>query len=100
MSLRCPIPTKMREELGADPFMRTCLLKDETCGGRLEWQHSFQYASKRQNELYFILPLCSSHHRRQAKYRREQEDAVRMRIKHFHATESFKEKYPRSNLLP
>lgn len=98
-SLRCPVPREIQEVLERDPWMKTCLLADETCEGRLNWQHSFTYAGRRISELYFLLPLCESHHRRQASFRREQEDAIRERITHFKAESDFREKYSRSKLL-
>ena len=54
--MRSPIPKAIREELSEDPFMKTCVLAGE-CGGRIEWHHAFNYAGKRQNELWAILPV-------------------------------------------
>lgn len=69
MSLRCPIPQEVRDKLGDDPFMKKCCVADKTCSGRIEWNHHLQFAGKRQNEWWGILPMCSSHHRREAQFR-------------------------------
>ena len=69
MSLRCPIPSDVRERLAADPFMSRCCLADDSCEGRTEWDHHLKFAGKRMNEPWGILPLCSSHHRREAQFR-------------------------------
>lgn len=100
MPMQCPIPKKMRDELSEDPYMKDCLLDFlPPCNGRIEWQHAMTYSGKRVSELYTILPLCSLHHKRQAAFRPQQEQAVRERIKHFGAEEQFRATYPRSNLL-
>lgn len=52
----------MRKTLSEDPFMSRCCARDETCEGRIEWHHAFNYAGKRQNVRWGILPLCSKHH--------------------------------------
>ncbi len=99
-SMRSPIPSEIREQLSQDPFMSECILFDAySCEGRVTWQHAFQYASKRRNELWAILPMCVGHHRREATYKAEQEAAMRYRIKNFGAEADFAAKYPRSNLL-
>jgi hypothetical protein len=64
-----PIPAKMREEMNNDPFMHSCCVADETCEGRIEWNHHLRFAGKRVNEPWGILPMCSSHHRREAQFR-------------------------------
>ena len=69
MSLRCPIPTDVREKLASDPFMSKCCLPDKTCEGRIEWNHHLKFAGKRMSEWFGILPMCSSHHRREAQFR-------------------------------
>ena len=98
--LRVKIPAAIREQLADDPYMKKCIVRDGYCEGRIEWNHAFQYASKRQNELWCILPMCTYHHRRQASHRDIIDKNLRHRIIRFDAEASFKEKYPRSNLLP
>lgn len=68
MSLTKPIPKKMREELSEDPFMQYCCLGG-FCEGRTEWHHALQYAGKRVNEKWAILPLCTRHHKMEAQFR-------------------------------
>lgn len=64
-----PIPASMRMELFQDPFMQSCCVVDETCEGRIEWNHHLKFAGKRINEKFGILPMCTSHHRREAQFR-------------------------------
>ena len=103
MVMQCKIPPAMREQLSQDPFMKTCIIEKavpfDSCKGRITWQHAFQYASKRQNQLYTLLPMCEWHHQRQASFRPEQESAMRARIKHFNAEADFRKKYSKSTLL-
>lgn len=58
-----PIPTKLRRQIAADPFMKTCCTPDEKCKGRIEWDHVMKYAGKQVNETWSIVPLCIYHHR-------------------------------------
>jgi len=95
MSLRCPIPKKMREELAQDPFMKKCALWDAECMGRVEWNHAVTYAGKRLNELWAIIPLCTKHHKEEAKNRMAIKEIVRDRIKHFGAEKEIKQRYPK-----
>lgn len=98
--MRSPIPKAMREELSEDPFMKTCVLAGE-CGGRIEWHHAFNYAGKRQNELWAILPLCHKHHEKAgtAHVITICKMTMRARIRHFNAERAFHSKFPRSDLL-
>lgn len=98
--MRSPIPPKIREELSNDPFMTDCVI-GHMCDGRIEWHHAFNYAGKRQNELWCILPLCSLHH---SKAGTPHVDTIckmnmRARIAHFKAFDDFAAKFPRSTLL-
>lgn len=99
MAMRSPIPPAIRAKLADDPFMTRCIFDNSTCDGRIEWQHALTYGGKRVNELYSILPLCSKHHREQGAYRIQQEAVMSQRIKHFHAEDEFRAKYPKSTLL-
>lgn len=58
------IPLKMKKEMAEDPFMSSCCIADEHCGGRIEWHHCFIYVSKQINEKWAIVPLCGFHHSR------------------------------------
>lgn len=69
MSMTKPIPKEIREKLAQDPFMSTCCIADHTCEGRIEWNHHFQFGGRRMNEPWGLLPMCSSHHRREAQFR-------------------------------
>lgn len=99
--MRSPIPPKIREELSNDPYMVDCII-GFGCDGRIEWHHAFNYAGKRQNELWSILPVCKKHH---DKAGTPHVDTIckmnmRARIYKFNAIEDFRTKFPRSNLLP
>ncbi len=52
-----------REILSNDEFMKTCCLKDETCGGRIEWHHNGKFGGRQTDIPSTILPLCHDHHR-------------------------------------
>lgn len=97
--MRMPIPKEMREQLSRDPYMKTCILSPLFCEGRIEWNHGMTYAGKRTNELYSIVPMCQKHHKEEAQYRDAIDAAICQRIEFFAAQESFKEKYPKSDLL-
>ena len=101
--MRSPIPKAIREQLSDDPFMTRCCVADATCLGYIQWHHGLTYAGQRQNELWAILPVCESHHRREAQYRDELEFAMSARIFAFDAEADAEYKYPRRNwkrLLP
>jgi hypothetical protein len=48
--------------MNADPFYRSCCLKDETCQGRIERHHNLIYAGSRVDDYWSILPVCGHHH--------------------------------------
>ena len=98
-SLTKPIPAEMREQLSQDPYMRDCKVGGD-CEGRIEWNHSMTYKGSRVNELYFLIPVCSKHHRQIAKYQDIMRREIVARIYHFGAEEEFRLKYPRSTLRP
>lgn len=63
MSLTKPIPKKMREEMSADPFYKRCCVTGKTSAQeKIDWHHNFQFAGKRVNEKWCILPVCKSVH--------------------------------------
>ncbi len=99
MGLSMPIPKAMREQLADDPFMTDCIIA-AGCSGRIEWHHAFNYAGKRQNELWAILPLCKFHHSKAGTSAINTicKMTMRMRIQHFKDM-SFATKYPRSDFL-
>lgn len=96
--MRVPIPPDMREQLAADPFMSRCIIYKD-CEGRIEWNHAFSYAGRRRNVIWGILPMCSKHHREEARYRALQTELMRDRIHHFNAYEEVRENYPKSLLV-
>lgn len=52
-----------RKRLSKDPFYARCVRhKEDTCKGRITWEHAFIYAGKQIDEDWAILPLCEYHH--------------------------------------
>jgi hypothetical protein len=95
-TLRCSIPPDMRATLEQDPFMTRCCVSgiDTLCSGRIEWNHAFTYAGRRCNEMWAILPMCSYHHQKEARFRRILKLIMRERAIQF--KENIKDKYPRA----
>lgn len=56
-----PIPKKLLNEILADPYYKVCARKDETCEGRITFEHSYIYKNQIQ-EKWSIIPLCWHHH--------------------------------------
>ena len=50
-----PIPSKLREEIASDPFMKKCVYTGET--KNISWEHCWIYAGKQVNEAWAIVPL-------------------------------------------
>ena len=99
VAMRMPIPATIRKELSEDEFMRDCIVM-QGCEGRIHFDHAFTYAGKRVNEIWAILPLCRKHNMGVTKMvQTAREMNLRARIKHFGAEKSFRESYPKSNLL-
>lgn len=98
MSLRAPIPEETRTILSEDNFMRECIVKDTACAGRVEWQHAMTYGGKRISDIWALLPMCTRHHKEQAKYRQLQEAAVLFRIHQYSSLEAVREKYPKMRI--
>ena len=98
-SMQCKIPEDMRAQLAEDPFVRRCIIDDDFCDGRLEWNHGLSYAGRRINELYSLIPMCHTHHGKEASLRPQIDAAIRARIKDVGMEHSSKEKYPKSSLL-
>ena len=62
------IPPDTRAEIALDPFMRTCIYVSDNapnkdCYGRVEWEHAWIYAGKQIQEVWAIVPCCTSHNR-------------------------------------
>lgn len=68
MSLTSKIPEELRNEMAADPFYQVCCItgrKDE----RIEWHHALEFAGRRVNQRFCILPLIQSVHREIVKHK-------------------------------
>ena len=74
MALGKPIPPKMRAEMEADPFYRTCcrkkLLQDHDCERdplnpykAVDWEHAIIFKGSKLNEKWAIIPICWLVHR-------------------------------------
>lgn len=58
-----PIPQKLRKQIDADPYFKTCARKgDGYCEGRITIEHAFIYEGRQINELWALIPLCWHHH--------------------------------------
>lgn len=68
-SLTSKIPPAMREQMAEDKFYTKCCIADIICSGRIEWHHNLIHAGKRVNEIFCILPVCSTHHRMEASFK-------------------------------
>jgi hypothetical protein len=97
--MQCRIPAEMREQLADDPFMRDCIVLGDNCEGRVERNHAFTYAGKRQNAVWAILPMCHFHHEKEAQMRTLINAAMRSRMWAFNAVQNFMAKYPKSTLI-
>ena len=54
---------KRRKRLSEDPFYARCVrYKEDTCKGRVTWEHAFIYAGRQIDEDWAILPICEFHH--------------------------------------
>jgi len=89
-----PIPAKMRAELAADTFMKTCCLLSTDCKGKIQWHHNLIYAGKRVNEYGAILPVCKWHHEKESKFKKQLN-----RIMEFRMIREEKDRYPRRKWL-
>lgn len=57
------IPTKLRDEMAADPYYKLCAMAHVASGyGRIEWHHHIIHAGKQLNEKWAIVPLRASIH--------------------------------------
>lgn len=60
-----PIPTKLRQIMEADPFMKVCIHTywrgSTPCSGRITYEHAFIYARKQIQEKWAIVPCCEGH---------------------------------------
>lgn len=61
MSATSPIPEKLRLEMSQDPYYKKCCITGQTTG-KIDWHHALQFASKRVNEKFCILPLAKEVH--------------------------------------
>lgn len=97
--MQLKIPKEIREKLAADPFMKICIVKCNDCEGRIEWNHAFTYAGKRQNVIWGLLPMCSEHHKRESSFREIQRDLMKSRIFYFNLENEVQINYPKANLV-
>lgn len=70
MAIASPIPPKLKKEMEEDPFYSVCCItgvKNE----KIDWHHNLQFAGKRVNEKFCILPLAKSVHDNITYYKEE-----------------------------
>jgi hypothetical protein len=59
------IPATIKKQIDSLPFYKVCAkahLKDHTCSGKITLEHAVEFAGKRLNELWAIIPLCEYGH--------------------------------------
>lgn len=78
--------------------MTHCIIFDDDCSGRIEWNHAFTYAGKRVNELWSILPMCHKHHYEEAKHRFLIRAALIKRIQQLDMLDDYRKRYPKATL--
>lgn len=55
------IPSKLRNEIARDPYMRSCCIPGcEHLG--CSWHHCFIYQGRQISERWAIMPVCPPHH--------------------------------------
>ena len=85
-----PIPPKLRRELNEDPYYKTCARADESCQGRITFEHAVLYAGRQVQERWAIIPLCEWHHLGRGLVKR-----INIEIAMKRATADDRSKYPR-----
>lgn len=56
------IPQKLKKEILADEYYKSCARKNDDCDGRITWEHAIIFAGKQANLKWAIVPLCTFHH--------------------------------------
>lgn len=57
------IPQRIRKQLAVDPDMQECKRwREQTCKGRITWEHCWLWQNKQIQETFAIIPLCWKHH--------------------------------------
>ena len=70
MSLTCPIPPKLREEMANDKFYEKCCITGLSKNSvKIEWHHNLMFGGKRVNAKFCILPLADFVHDKITKYK-------------------------------
>ena len=57
-----PLSPETKKELLADPLIKVCCLKDDTCKGVITFHHAIIYRGRQLDEAWSILSLCEWHH--------------------------------------
>ena len=78
--------------MSTDLWYSRCCIADSECSGVIQWHHHFNYAGKRTDDTFGILPVCEFHHRHESRHDiKEKLDAItKSRM-----TEEDKLKYPK-----
>lgn len=59
---RSSIPPKLKAELLASSWYKTCARKCGDCDGRITFEHAIIYGGRQVNKKWAIIPLCEYHH--------------------------------------
>ena len=61
-----PLSKEARAVVFSDPFYKTCsrqrVFKDHVCDGRITIEHAIEYAGKRIDDVWALIPLCEWAH--------------------------------------
>lgn len=59
------IPTKLKDELGRDPFYKVCALSvipGHICQGEITWEHALIHGGQKVQQKFAIVPICEGAH--------------------------------------
>ncbi len=56
------IPAKLKKEMAADPYYKTCARQNEDCDGRITWEHAVIFGGNQIQAKWAIIPICEFHH--------------------------------------
>lgn len=61
-SMTRPLTTEARRAITTDSFFKKCCRLNSECDGRITIEHAIEYAGKRIDDAWSLIPLCEFHH--------------------------------------
>ena len=61
-SLSRPLTAEARKAIITDPFYKKCCRASDECDGRITIEHAIEYAGRRVDDVWALIPLCEYHH--------------------------------------